>query len=67
MDGFLVFGTINLVIAVVAYKFLDRHVDDPECGSEVHDVSNNKKVIKVYFTIAAIMTVVGLIGALSGL
>jgi len=64
MDGLLIFGGINLIIALIAYKFAAKSVENPECSAEVQSVRCNKTALTIYMIIAILMVVVGLVGLL---
>lgn len=59
MNGFLVFGLINLIMAIITYPQLKKTVNDPSCGQEVKAVKHNKIAITIYFTISLIVTLIG--------
>ena len=61
MNPFLVFGIINLIMAIITYPLLRKKVQNPNCGDEVKSVKMNKICITVYFIISIIITLIGIV------
>ena len=57
----LVFGAILLVMTLVAGKFMAKEPENPNCGADVADVKNNKRLYKISVIVSSIMIVAGLL------
>lgn len=56
-----VFGSILLVMTLVAGKFMAKKPENPNCSADVADVKNNKNLYRVCLIVSVTMIVAGLI------
>lgn len=56
-----VFGSILLVMTLVAGKFMAKEPENPDCGADVADVKNNKILYKTCLIVSIAMIVIGII------
>ena len=58
MNPFLVFGSINLLLAIIVYLIL---LQTPNYKKEIKPMSDSKIAIMIYFIISIIVTFIGII------
>lgn len=56
-----VFGSILLVMTLVAGKFMAKEPENSNCGADVADVKNNKILYKTCLIVSIAMIVIGII------
>lgn len=59
--GFLVFGLINLIMAIVIYPLLRKEVTNPDCEQQVKDINTNKIAFAIYLGLSVACVLTGLI------
>lgn len=61
MNGLLVFGLIFLIITLAVRPKLTMDVPENACHQAYEDVERNKKAVKAFFFVSAVMILAGIL------